>query len=398
MYGMTTTLTMATTAIRRLGQTILDAWLFSRHFSRAPSCSKRDLQFTINMEAHFNPMTMSRSYVNAEGRLSRQHPILPTFSKRRILLIAGTFITLIVTNPANGSRFLLPDYLWTRVNYNERLTRSRWFPSKQKSTNYVVVALTKDSARITATGALHTVELCSTASDDPLTRGVCTWIGDTFCHGKPVLDTNDLPYSLTRILSISILVSILISYCAYRPIIWRIPRAPWLEQALSILEQPSWYDILRVNTCVYPALQSMHRMISTMVYERSSVNTHVVFGSMVLIVAIGMIANRLATLLTNHRITGLDASIGACLSYQRTIGTSFILFQYQNAYLSIIHFFWFTAVTYLLDNRKGQFVAFLTGTMLGNGFGFVQRQVLVETFLIRMEVAWRRFVDSLRIL
>ena len=351
----------------------------------------------MNAGAHYFPMNTSRAFVNAEGRLSRQPSILSTFSKRRILLLAGTFITLIVTNPANGSRSLLPDYLWTRVNYNEKSAKSRWFPSKQKSTNYVVVALTRDSARITATAALHTVELCSTANDDPLTRGVCTWIGDTFCHGKPLLDANDLPYSLTRILSISLLVSILLSYCAYRPILWRIPGAPWLEQALSILEQPTWYDFLRVNTCVYPALQSMHRMVSTMVYERSSVNTHVVFGGIVLIVAIGIMGNRLATLLTSHRITGLDASIGACLSYQRTIGTSFILFQYQNAYLSIIHFFWFTAVTYLLDNRMGQFVAFLTGTMLGNGFGFIQRQIIVETLLVRLEVAWRRFSDSFRI-
>jgi hypothetical protein len=356
---------------------------------------------SVNNHPFIHHSIMSRSFVNAQGHLSRRPPLLPTYSKRRIVLVVSTLLLLILTNPANGTRSLLPNFLWTNVRYSERpgSTKATWFNSKPKSTNFIILALTRDQNRITATGLLRTFELCSTGSPDPLTQSVCTWIGDTFCHGKPVLDFTDLPYTLTRLLSLTLMASMLLSYCSYREPILRLPRAlPWLEGAVSILQHPTWYDVARVQTCVYPALLCMHRMISTMVYERVKVDSHVIFGFMVLIVTIGTVGNRLGTECTSCRVTGLDASIGACLAYQRIIGSSLVLFQHDRAYFSILHFFWFTVVTYLLDKRMGQLVSFLTGAMLGNFFAVLQRQVIVETLLVRMEVGWRRFLDSFLLL
>lgn len=344
-------------------------------------------------------MTMSRSFVNAQGYLSRRPPLLPTYSKRRIVLVISTLLLLILTNPANGTRSWLPNSLWTNVRYFERpgsTTRASWFYSKPKSTNFIILALTRDHNHITATGLLRTFELCSMGSTDPITKGVCTWIGDTFCHGKPVLDSTDLPYTLTRLLSLALMTSMILSYCSYRePTIVRLPPAlSWFEGADSILRHSTWYDVVRVQTCVYPALLSMKRMVSTMVYEQVKVDIHIILGCTILIVFIGTVGNRLGTKFTKvYRVTGLDASIGACLAYQRIIGSTLVLFHHDRVDVSILHFFWCTVVTYLLDNRVGQLVSFLTGAMLGNFFAVLQKQVILETLLVRMEVGWRRFLD-----
>jgi len=287
------------------------------------------------------------------------------------------------------------------VRYDERSSTSRsWLfakvsVSRPRSTNFVLVAFTKDSNRVMATALLHTWSVCSTVSTNPLTQSFCSWMDETFCHGKPVLDSTDLPYSLTRILSLSLFVSMLLSFCAYRPLSFRI--SPWMDPVLSLLEQPTWHDIVRVNACVNPALKCMHRMVAAMIYDPWSVNMHMVVGSMILLAGIGIMGNGIAAVVTGrHRVTGLDASIGGCLSYQRTmvVGSSLLLLDNTAYNMSSSHYFWFTIVTHISDRSYGRLVAFLAGAMLGHGFGLLQRDVIVETFFARIMVGWRRFLDK----
>lgn len=338
-----------------------------------------------------------RAYVRHDGTLTRDAPTLPRFSTGRLLFVLSVLTVLIVSNPANGMENWLPRDWWRNVRYHATHNSSQsasWFKSKigiERKTNYGVFALEKTYTTITVTGLLNTANLCYFDTDDDLSRAFCNTIADNLCHGKPLLDWNDLSYATCQLMSFLLIASMLLSFCAFGLPVLRVWKYRWADSVLSLFYGINLLDVVRWNIIGYPTLASMERIISSYVYTKDAIRLNMAIGCVILILGVGGTANYVGSLIKpNERVVGLDGLLAACLGYNVAVGKS-MLFSFLSVRVTNTTYFWLELGYLFLLGRHGLFIAVLAGGMLGHFFGVMHHQWLLESLLEQLRSSWRRF-------
>lgn len=121
-------------------------------------------------------MVSGRAYVR-DGRITRNHPVIPRFSSYRLGFVAfmlSILVALIFANPVNKVHAWLPRTLQSDVTYRQPSTA--WLQSS-KVTNYGVFALEKTYTSIRVIGFSTSEEFCFIIDTDPLDRESCAFVG-----------------------------------------------------------------------------------------------------------------------------------------------------------------------------------------------------------------------------
>jgi len=198
---------------------------------------------------------------------------------------------------------------------------------------------------------------------------------DTFCHGKLLLDLNDLPFTVSRLLCWLLMTIMISPLFVERMPLSQTRKASPFNSILSVAQQPTIYDLIRVNLIVYPTLASMDRLVrSYLVVDGYTWNFLAAF--FILFFVIGGISNQIGSTFQRQPVFGLGA-FAACLGYHRAISSQ-SLFQFADHLFSASTLFWLDASMLLLQNRPGQLVAWMTGGFAGHTFGQLHQQWLAK--------------------
>jgi len=159
----------------------------------------------------------------------------------------------------------------------------------------------------------------------------CGWIEDTFCHGLVWDVRANRPFAAHRVLEGLLLAWALMAWCL-QPGWW--PTEPSWTRPLatlgSVLCFPSIVeDLISCNLLVYPALQSMDRLLTASASGNRNLATQRFYGSALLLIAgIGGLSNLLSTTLSKRGTFGLHGSIAASLGYLLATKPSQLLVRY----------------------------------------------------------------------
>ena len=201
---------------------------------------------------------------------------------------------------------------------------------------------------------------------------------DNLCHGNPLLDWNRLAYSACRMVTFLLLVSMVISFCAYGLPLLRSKKYPWFDSLLSLFQGINFFDIVRWNLIGYPALHSMQRTISVFVSTKDAVRLNMAIGCCILILGLGGSANYIGTRFRpNSRIVGIDGVLAACHGYNVALGQS-ALFSVLSIRVDNTTYFWLDVGRLLLSGNHGLLVTVVIGGMLGHVFGTMHPRWLLE--------------------
>lgn len=202
---------------------------------------------------------------------------------------------------------------------------------------------------------------------------------DNLCHGNPLLDWNRLAYSTCRIITVLLLISRAISFCAYGLPLLRSKKYPGLDSLLSLFQGINVLDIVRWNLIGYPALRSMERTISLFVFTKDAVRLNMGIGCCILILGLGGTANYIGTRFRpNARIVGIDGLLAACHGYNVALGQS-TLFSVLSIRVDNTTYFWLDVGRLLLSGNHGLLATVVTGGMLGHVFGTMHPHWLLES-------------------
>lgn len=213
---------------------------------------------------------------------------------------------------------------------------------------------------------------------------------DTFCHGKPLLDWNDLTFTVNRLLCWVLMASMISPLFIHRAIRKSAP----FGVITSVLQQPTIFDLIRVNLLVYPALVSMDRLIrSYLVIDGYTWRFLAAF--FLLVFVIGGVCNQIASSFQQRQpIVGMGAAFAACLGYHRAVSSK-SLFQFADRPFSASTLFWLDASLLLMQaNQPGQLVAWIMGGFAGNTFGHMHQQWLAEALRSNMKRAVHKTVKQ----
>jgi hypothetical protein len=333
----------------------------------------------------------------------------------------GILIALIFANPVNEVHTWLPRELQADATYRQPSTA--WLQSS-KITNYGVFAFEHTYTTIRVIGLSTSEDLCYMYIGGDFFQEGCAFIGkygreknwkpeflygaqtphttshpsiaSNFCHGKGLLDWNDLPYSTCQLVSMLLVGSMLLSFCAFGLPVLRAPAHPWIDSVLSMTHDISIIDVIRWNLIGYPALKAMRNLLSSPFYpiinRKEFTEVHFVIGCLILIVGLGGTANYLGNRLKqNERVSGIDGLLAACLGYNIAIGKS-LLFTFMSTRITNVTYFWLEAVHLFVLGRHGLLIALLTGGTLGHAFGIMHYQWLIEYTNELLRLDWRRFL------
>lgn len=197
---------------------------------------------------------------------------------------------------------------------------------------------------------------------------------DTFCHGKPLLDWNDLPFTVNRLLCWLVMASMLSSFLIQRTSA-RISTL-FTTTITSVLQQPTIWDLVRINLVVYPALVSMDRLMRSY-FVVDGYTWRFLAAFFILFFVIGGICNQLGSRFQRSPLVGMGSAFAACLGYYKALSSK-SLFQFAEHPFSASTIFWLDAIMLLLSNRVGELVAWIGGGFAGHMFGQMHQQWLAE--------------------
>jgi hypothetical protein len=311
----------------------------------------------------------------------------------RLLVVVATFATMVVTNPDNNLGSWIPDKYW-HISAKESGFWSSLIPPQD--TNYGLFSLSKTIDGISANGLLHSAELCHFDSDDELLNLVCGWIDDTFCHSKPLLDKNDLPFTINRLLCWMLLLIMICPLFITRIRAETRQNNATVNAICAVIGQPTVWDLTQMNLIVYPTLVSMDRLLrSYLVIDGYTWRFLVAF--VLLFFVIGAICNQIGSVFQQReRVMGMAASFAACLGYYRAVGmVSKGLFQFVEYPFSALTIFWMNAAMLFMQNRPGNFLAWVAGGFMGHLFGEIHQQLLAEALRSNAKSALSRTIRQI---
>ena len=116
-----------------------------------------------------------------------------------------------------------------------------------------------------------------------------------------------------------------------------------------------------------------------------------------LFVVIGTFCNQIGSLFQQRQpVMGMAASFAACLGYYRAVGmVSKSLFHFVEYPFSASTIFWMDAIMLFLQNRPGNFVAWVAGGFMGHLFGEIHQQVLAEALRSNAKSAVSRTIRQI---
>lgn len=217
---------------------------------------------------------------------------------------------------------------------------------------------------------------------------------DTFCHGKPLLDQNDLPFTVNRVLCWFLMAIMISPFLVTRVSVGRIRNRPAAINAFfSVIPQPTLWDLVQVNLVVYPTLVSMDRTLrSYLVIDGYTWRFLLAF--FILFFVIGGVCNQIGSIVQRQRVVGMGAAFAACLGYYRAVGmTSKSLFRFADFPFSASTIFWLDAAMLFLRSQPGILVAWITGGFAGHAFGELHQQLLAEALRSNMKSAVSKFLN-----
>lgn len=147
----------------------------------------------------------------------------------------------------------------------------------------------------------------------------------------------------------------------------------WLLDHLGsalLIHTSSVYTLLDLHLCIYPALQDMDRMISTLKWQDhigGNPNWTFAFGVVVLVLVIGGGANSIASLCVGRYTYGWGPIVAASLAYSCAVGR-LIVFRFGAWPVIPLYAFWTRFASTLFRNVGGGIawlLAGLAGFMLG---------------------------------
>jgi hypothetical protein len=93
---------------------------------------------------------------------------------------------------------------------------------------------------------------------------------------------------------------------------------------------------------------------------------------------------------------GMAASFAACLGYYRAVGmVSKGLFQFVEYPFSALTIFWMNAAMLFMQNRPGNFLAWVAGGFMGHLFGEIHQQLLAEALRSNAKSALSRTIRQI---
>jgi hypothetical protein len=147
-------------------------------------------------------------------------------------------------------------------------------------------------------------------------------LADNLSHQKSFLwDRKDRAHTAHRIICFTLIASALVSFCFpgappqsvffYNPIIGGF---------FSIFYRPNLMDLIYTNSCIYPALVEINRIVprldkGSVLFSFGDVDLDFALAVVILIFVIGGGCNMAASKLTNRTVYGLNSTIGASLAY-----------------------------------------------------------------------------------
>jgi hypothetical protein len=183
----------------------------------------------------------------------------------------------------------------------------------------------------------------------------------------------------------------LLSFCAWGRSPLQIPKLAWLDQALSVLDGLTFFDLVRWNWLGYPALKAMERLIAIHVYNKERIHVNFVIACITLLFGVGGFSNYLGSRFQDRRVVGIDGMLAACMGYHAALGNQILLFRFLGVVdLTLTNYFWLDVVHLLLTNRLGAFAAVLTGASLGHAFATFHQQWLLERLMEDLDYNLRR--------
>jgi hypothetical protein len=194
------------------------------------------------------------------------------------------------------------------------------------------------------------------------------------CHGKPLLwDSLDRVHTAHRVLCLTLLMMALFQFCIPQssPPYWK--RRYWYLDYLSsalLVHSSVVYTLLDLNLCVYPALQDMDRMITTLKWQlHAGGNPQWTFGLtvLILVILIGSGANTIATLCVGRYTYGWGPIVAASLSYSFAVGRT-TLFRFGAWPVIPVQAFW-TRFASIFFRNVGGGLAWLLGGLAGYMLG-----------------------------
>lgn len=211
---------------------------------------------------------------------------------------------------------------------------------------------------------------------------------DTFCHGKPLLDWSELPYTTNRLLCWILLGVMLAPFFANKGAFGR------MNVLASVLDKPTIWDLTQVNLIVYPTLVSIDRLLRSYL-DVEGYKWHFFFVFFVLIFVIGGIGNQIGGSIQRDQLSGMGAAFAACLGYFRATGAStWRLFQFMDTPFTASTIFWLDATVLLLQQRPGHLLAWIAGGMAGHMFGHMHQQWVAEALRSNASAAIFRTVHK----
>jgi hypothetical protein len=301
-------------------------------------------------------------YISSSGILVRDGRARCELSRPRLALAAVLVAALVATNPANQ----LQDWRLPPRSSEETprsSSTSSWLDGvlsslqsamdgPRRRTNYGLFSLRSGAAdgRIHLQALTLDVPICQKpeGGDDlrqypkysigggggsgrGLLDPACGWIEDTFCHGLVWDVRANRPFAAHRVLEGLLLAWALMAWCL-QPGWW--PAEPGWRRPLatlgSVLCFPSIVeDLISCNLLVYPALESMDRLLTASASGNRNLATQRFYGSALLLIGgIGGMSNLLSTTLSKRGTFGLHGSIAASLGYLLATKPSQLLVRY----------------------------------------------------------------------
>jgi hypothetical protein len=198
-----------------------------------------------------------------------------------------------------------------------------------------------------------------------------------------------MSFSLCRLTSIIILLSIFLSFCNRGLPYWRGLKYLWLQAVISVFEAADFWTLVRWNGIGYPALRSMERLISSFVVKRESLRQNMVLGYIILVFVIGGLANYAGTQFQpNQRVVGMDGLLAACHGYTAATG-KYVLFSILTIRVDNVTYFWLEVSRLFLSRQYGLLFSVISGGMLGHTFGVLQHDWLLESLIEQWRQTWQ---------
>jgi hypothetical protein len=149
-------------------------------------------------------------------------------------------------------------------------------------------------------------------------------LADNFSHQRSFLwDRKDRAHTAHRIICFTLIASALVSFCfpGAPPLTAFFYNNPIVGGFLSIFYRPNLRDLIYTNSCIYPALVEINRIVprldkgSVLFSFGGDVDLDFALAVAILIFVIGGGCNMAASRLTKRTVYGLNSTIGASLAY-----------------------------------------------------------------------------------